>query len=251
MVALSAIVWLVMSSAPVLAACAFGCEPALDAFSFRTEYLWPGQTETWDIETFVDKTVAGPEDGPFFAYLVEPHRRVARVPRIGGGHLLGTIETSASSDPSSFGASVTISVPQSTPLGSYSVEVCDDPCTTRLGYIGPTSVRVVSGDIEARLNERIDALSQKVRTLQASIRGDAARAARKSTKLRAEMSQLEENLDLRVSELALRVTELEERLASQEEPAERKDVSQSALAGGLVVFLLYAWLIRERRRKPL
>jgi len=85
--------------------------------------------------------------------------------------------------------------------------------------------------------------------LPVSMRPQARRVAKRSSEvLRAELAVAEEKLDMRVSELELRVAEVEERLASQEEPAERKDVSQSALAGGLVVFLLCAWLLRERRR---
>lgn len=129
------------------------------------------------------------------------------------------------------------------------MEVCDDPCTTRLAYIGPTSVEIVSGDMEARLNERIDRLAGKVSSLRWSMKDHARRAAKRSSEeLRVEMAIVEERLDMRVSELELSVVELEERLMSQEKPAERGDVSQSALAGGVVVFLLCALFVRERRR---
>jgi hypothetical protein len=66
--------------------------------------------------------------------------------------------------------------------------------------------------------------------------------------LRAEIALLEEKLDLRVSDLALRVTDLERQVASQKDPEEREDVSQSALAGGVVVLFLCGWLLRERTR---
>jgi len=252
MVALSAIAWLVMSAAPALAACAFGCSGGVDLFFDRTQYLWPGQTVTWSSEVFLDKRAAGPEDGPFFGYLVEAGRPSSRVPRVDGGVQLGTVDTSTGRDPYYFDASVTFTIPASTPQGDYVVEVCDDPCTTRLGYLWGTPVNVVSGDLEARLNERIDALAQKVSNLRWSMKADARRAAKRSSNvLRVEMAVTEEKLDMRVSELALKVTELEERLTSQEKLAEREDVSQSALAGGAVVFLLCAWLIRERRRNSL
>jgi hypothetical protein len=65
------------------------------------------------------------------------------------------------------------------------------------------------------------------------------------------MAVVGKKLDLRVSELELTGAGLEKRLASQEEPAERGDVSQSALAGGIVVLVLGGWLIRERRRNSL
>jgi hypothetical protein len=88
------------------------------------------------------------------------------------------------------------------------VEVCNGPCTTRLAYIGPTSVEIVSGDIEARLNERIDGLAQKLSDLGWSMPDVARRAAkRSSTALRTEFAVAEEKLDMRVSELELMVTD--------------------------------------------
>jgi hypothetical protein len=62
------------------------------------------------------------------------------------------------------------------------------------------------------------------------------------------MSIVEEKFDMRVSELALRVTELERQVASRKGPEERNDVSQSALAGEVVVLLLCGWLLFELRR---
>jgi hypothetical protein len=247
-VALSAIAFLVMSAAPALAACADGCGGGMDVLAFG-EYLWPGQTVTWSADAYTDKSAGGPDDGPFFAYLVEPNRRVGRVPNVDDAALLGPVAVDTTRDASLLDVSLTFTVPPDTPLGSYSVEVCDDPCTTRLAYIGPTSVEIVSGDLEARLNERIDRLEQKVINLRWSMRDHARRMAKRSSKaLRVEIAVAEEKLDMRVSELALRVTELEKRLASQEEPGDRGDVSQSALAGGIVVLVLGGWLIRERNR---
>jgi hypothetical protein len=213
------------------------------------EYLWPGQTVTWSADAYTDKGAGGPDDGPFFAYLVEPKRRVARVPDVDDGVLLGPVAVDATRDRSLLDVSLTFTVPSDTRLGSYSVEVCDDPCTTRLAYIGPTSVEIVSGDIEARLNERIDRLAQRVSNLRWSMKDRARRVVKRSSKvLRTALSVAEEKLDMRVSALALRATELEKRLASQVEPAERGGVAQSALAGSVVVFLLCAWLLRERSR---
>jgi hypothetical protein len=247
-VSLAAVVFLTMPAVPALAACAFGCSGGYDAFSYRTEYLWPGQTVTWSTQVYTDKNSAGPDDGPFFTYLVEPRSWGVRIPRTEGGTRLATVETETTRR-NSFDVSVTFTVPSSTPLGSYVVEVCDDPCTTRLGYMGATRVEVVSGDVEARLTERIDRLSQKVRNLQGSLSGHARRAAKSTGKvLRAEIALLEEKLDLRVSDFALRVTDLERQIASQKDPEEREDVSQSALAGGVVVLFLCGWLLRERTR---
>jgi hypothetical protein len=248
-VALSAIAFIVMSAAPALAACAFGCTGGVDAFFYDTQYLWPGQTVTWKTEGYLDKGAAGPDDGPFFAYLVDAGLPSRRVPQVDGGVELGMVETSTRRRPYRFDATVTFTVPGSTPLGKYVVEVCDDPCENRLGYLWGTPVELVSGDIEARLNERIDRLEQKVSNLRGSMKVEARRAAKRSSKsLRVEIAVAEEKLDMRVSELALRVTKLEKRLARQEEPTERGDVSRSALAGGIVVLVLYGWFIRERRR---
>ena len=218
-------------------------------FFDRTQFLWPGQTVTWSTEAFLDKGAAGPKDGPFFAYLVEADRPAGRVPHVGGGVQLGTVETSTGRDPNYFEASVTFTVPAGTPLGQYVMEICDDPCENRLAYIWAAPVEVVSGDIEARLNGRIATLSQKVSDLRWSLKGHARRVAKRSSKeVRVEMAVVGEKLDLRVSELELTVAGLEKRLASQEEPAERGDVSQSALAGGIVVLVLGGWLVRERKR---
>jgi hypothetical protein len=249
LVAASAIAFLVMSAAPALAACAFGCTGGVDAFFYETQYLRPGQTVTWDTEAFLDKGAAGPDQGPFFAYLVDAGLPSRRVPQVDGGVELGTVETTTGRRPYRFDMSVTFTIPASTPLGKYAVEVCNDPCTTRLGYLWGTPVDVVSGDLEARLNERIDKLAQKVSDLRWSMPDVARRAAKRtSTALRTELAVAEENLDMRVSELELMVTQLERSLASHAEPAEREDVSQSALAGGIVVLVLGAWLIRERSR---
>jgi hypothetical protein len=249
MVSLSVVAWLVLSAVPAFAACAFGCSGGVDVFFDRTQYLWPGQTVTWETEAFLDKGAAGPKNGPFFAYLVGASRPTGRVPHVEGGVQLGTVETSPGREPNYFDASVTFTVPASTPQGDYVVEVCDDPCTTRLGYLWGTPVTVVSGDIEARLNERIDRLEQKVSDLRWSMRTQTRRLVKRSTKvLRTEMAVAEEKLEMQATELELRMTEIEKRLASQEEPAERGEVSQSALAGGIVVLVLGAWFIRERRR---
>jgi hypothetical protein len=248
-VAASAIAFLVLSAAPALAACAFGCTGGVDAFFYETQYLWPGQTVTWDAEAFLDKGAAGPDQGPFYAYLVDAGLPSRRVPQVDGGVVLGTVETTSGRGPYRFDMSVTFTIPTSTPAGKYVVEVCNHPCTTRLGYLWGTPVDVVSGDLEARLNERIDRLDQKVSNLRWSMRDRARRAAKRSSKvLRTELAVAEETLDMRVSELERGMAELEKRLASQEEPAERGDVSQSALAGGIVVLVLGGWLIRERAR---
>ena len=249
LVSLATLVFLTMSAVPAFAACAFGCSGGVDAFFYRTQYLWPGQTVTWDTTAYLDKAAAGPDDGPFFAYLVEAGRRSGRVPHVDGGVQLGTVETSTGRDRYSLDVSVNFSVPASTPLGDYVVEVCNDPCANRLGYLWATPMEGVSGDIEARLNGRIDALSQKVANLRGSIKASARRAAKSSSKvLRGEMSIVEEKLDMQVSELALRVTELERQVASRKGPEERNDVSRSVLAGWVVMLLLCGWLLFERRR---
>jgi hypothetical protein len=245
---LSVVTWLVLSAVPALAVCGDGCDAGMDVLS-SGEYLWPGQTVTWNADVYTDKAAAGPDDGPFFAYLVEPNRRAARVPDVDGGVPLGSVAVDATRDPSLLDVTLAFTVPPDSPLGSFSVEVCDDPCTTRLAYIGPTSVEIVSGDIEARLNERIDRLAQKVSNLRWSMKGVARRATkRSSTALRTELAVAEEKLDMRVSVLERGVTKLEKRLASQEELAGREDISQSGLAGGIVVLVLGGWLIRERSR---
>jgi hypothetical protein len=247
-VSLAVVAFLAMSAVPAFAACAFGCAGGYDAFSHRTEYLWPGQTVTWSTQAYTDRRSSGPSDGPFFAYLVERDESIGDVPRVEGGTRLALVKTGPSRH-FSFEASVTFTVPPSTTLGSYAVEVCDDPCTTRLGYFGPTRVEVVSGDIEARLQDRIDNLSIKVDELRWSMGVKARRAAKGISKvLRVEMDVAEEELGERVSVLALKVSDLEKQLASKGEPEDDGEVSQSALSGAIVVLLLFGFLLRERSR---
>lgn len=248
LVSLASVAFLTMSAVPAFAACAFGCGGGYDAFSYRTEYLWPGQTVTWSTEAYTDKNATGPNDGPFFAYLVEPGKPTARVPRVEDGTRLGLVETEPAKH-FAFEASVTFAVPVDTPLGSYAIEVCGDPCTRRLGYFGPTGVKVVSGDIEARLQARIDELSLQVDQQRRSMGVKDRRTARTTSKLlRVEMEVIEGQLDERFAELEKKLTSLEKRLASQSEPKDDDEISQSALAGGIVVLLLCGWLLRERAR---
>ncbi|HZK50532.1 MAG TPA: hypothetical protein VFD47_03085 [Actinomycetota bacterium] len=249
LVSLAVMAFLTMSAMPAFAACAFGCGGAGDAFAYGTQYLWPGQTVTWDTTAYLDKRAAGPDDGPFYAYLTEPRRRAQRVPRVDDGVQLAQVQTSARRDPYSFDASMTFTLPSTTAVGSYAVEVCDDPCTTRLGYMVPTMVEVVSDEIEARLNERIDQLSQRVRSLESSIKFRLRGAVKRSNKaLKAEMAVAEGQLEDRISDLESKVTDLEKRLTSQDEPEDEEEISQSALAGGVAVLLLFGWLMRERAR---
>ena len=75
---LSVVTWLVLSAAPAVAVCGDGCDTGLDVLS-PGEYLWPAQTVTWNADVYTDKSAGGPNDDPFFAYLVEPNQRAARV----------------------------------------------------------------------------------------------------------------------------------------------------------------------------
>ena len=248
LVSLAVLAFLTMSAVPALASCAFGCGGGYDAFSYRTEYLWPGQTVTWSTHAYTDKNATGPDDGPFFAYLVEPDKSTARVPRVQDGTRLALVETEPAKH-SAFEASVTFTVPAETPVGSYAIEVCGDPCSRRLGYFGPTRVKVVSGGVEARLLERIVELSQQVDQQRRSMGVKDRRTARTTSKtLRAEMEVVKGQLDERISDLETKLTDLEKRLASQSEPEDDEQVSQSALAGGIVVLLLFGLLLRERSR---
>ena len=248
LVSLAVLAFLTMSVVPAFAACAFGCAGGYDAFSHRTEYLWPGQTVTWSTHAYTDRKSSGPGDGPFFAYLVEPDGLTADVPHVEDGTLLANVETQPVRR-FSFEALVTFTVPAETPLGNYAVEVCDDPCTSRLGYFGPTRVEVVSGDIEARLQGRIDDLSIKVEEQRWSMGIKARRAAKSMSKvLRVEMEVVEEELGERISDLETKLADLEKRLVSQNEPEDDEEISQSTLAGGIVVLLLFGLFLRERSR---
>ncbi|MGH2697915.1 MAG: hypothetical protein ACRDJL_01775 [Actinomycetota bacterium] len=250
---LAVVVWLFLTAVPAFAACALGCEAAYDAFSYRTEYLWPGQTVSWRMTAYLDKGVAGPEEGPFYAYLVDRKQRAGGIPRVEEAVRLGVVETT-NRRRHSFEASVSFSVPRDAALGSYAVEVCNDPCDDRLGYIGPTPVEVVAGDLEARLTTRIDALSRRIDTVRASQRNVAHGVTKRSVKpLREELAGATEGLNIRVANLAQRLAELERELAAQESSDEESSgASQSTVALGALIagiFALLAWSGR-RPRKP-
>jgi hypothetical protein len=247
------VVWLVLSAVPAFAACVFGCGGGYDAFSFRTEYLWPGQTVTWSQRLYLDKYVDGPQAGPFYAYLVQGSMRVKRVPHVNDGIRVGVVETSELRR-HNYRASVALSIPTDVTLGTYRLEVCNDPCTARLGYLGPTRVEVVAGDIEARLSERIDALALRVGDLRASVSRVSRGVAKRVLKpVRADLTAADETLSTRIGDLSERLMELEERLDSQEAAAEKDDggVSQSTVALGALIaaiFALLAWGPRRSRR---
>ncbi|MGH2749265.1 MAG: hypothetical protein ACRDK3_00045 [Actinomycetota bacterium] len=248
-VASAVAVFLAAMTVPVSAACfGSGCAAALDAFSYRTEYLWPSQRVAWTTSAYVDKGVAGPEEGPFYAYLVEAPERATRVPRVDGATRLGGVETAETGERRLLEVSVSFSVPADAALGSYVVEVCNDPCDRRLGYLGATAVEIVAGDLEARLTKRIDEVSGKLRSVRASMSDVARRTTKRSIKsLTEQIVAMEEKLDERLAELAARVTELEAR----EVPVEKQtETSQSTLALGALMLGLAAFfaLLRGRAR---
>lgn len=241
---------LVMST-PALAACFGGCGGGYDAFSFEKEYLYPGQNVTWDLSIYIDKRAAGPAAGPFYAHLVPPVRRMGARPKIDGGVALATVGATPARRQNVVDLSLSFVVPAGTEPGAYAIEVCDDPCTQRLGYLYPTTVEVVASDVEARLTERIDDLMGKIRRL----RGSIDRAIKKETRRNLEPVQerlvtTDRALNVRISELEDLIEELEARQAGFEKRVERSEgaTPQGALLLGAGVLAL--GLVLAHRRRP-
>ena len=238
-----------LMSSPAFA-CFDGCGGGSDAFSYRTEYLHPGQTVTWDTSIYLDKSVAGPESGPFYAHLVTwPERMTAR-PRIDDGLLLGAVETSPAGRRNSLEVSLSFTMPTDVPLGTYALEVCNDPCTERLAYLYPTNVQVVADDSEARLSQRIDGLILKIQDLRYQI-GRVRRSTDKVANRAAEhsigpvrtvMIARDEALDDRIIELERVIEKLESRPAAGGAPEGAFAVGALGLVAGLL-------LARRRHRR--
>lgn len=227
-------------------ACYDGCGGGTDAFSYTTEYLYPGQTVTWDTSIYIDKSAAGLDRGPFYAHLVTWPKRITARPRVDGGLMLGAVETSAARR-NSLDVSASFTVPSDVPLGTYALEVCNEPCTERLAYLYPTNVQVVASDSEARLSERIDGLTLKLQNLRyriGRVRRSVDRVANKVARdpVRTLMIARDEVLHNRITELEEFVEKLESR------PARGEGAPEGAFAVGALGLAAAGLLLARRRR---
>ena len=242
----TALVLGLLISSPAFA-CFGGCGGGSDAFSYRTEYLHPGQTVTWDTSIYLDKSVAGPESGPFYAYLVTwPRRMTARPQRgrridAGGrGYIAGGAAQLAGR------VFVLHAADRCAARHLRTLEVCNDPCSERLGYLYPTNVQMVADDSEARLSQRIDGLTLKIQDLRYQIgrvRRSTDKVASRVAKdpVRTLMIARDDALDDRMIELERAIEELESR------PAATGGAPEGAFAVGALG--LAAGLLLARRRK--
>jgi hypothetical protein len=237
-----------LMSSPAFA-CYDGCGGGTDAFSYKTEYLYLGQTVTWDTSIYIDKSAVGPDQGPFYAHLVTWPKRFTARPRVDGGMMLGEVETSAAGR-NSLDVSASFTVPSDVPLGNYALEVCNEPCTERLAYLYPTNVQVVATDSEARLSERIGGLTLKLQNLRYQI-GRVRRsmdkvafkeANRSIDPVRTRMVMRDGLLDDRITELEGIVEKLESR------PAGGGGATEGAFAVGALGLAAAGLLLARRRR---
>ena len=239
-----------LMSSPAFA-CFDGCGGGSDAFSYETEYLYPGQTVTWDTSIYIDKGAAGPDQGPFYAHLVTRPKRTTARPRVDGGMMLGAVETSPAGRRNSLDVSVSFTLPTDVPLGTYALEVCNDPCTERLAYMYPTNVQVVATDSDARISKRIDGLTLKLQKLRYEIgrvRHSMDRVASKEANLI--IDPLRTRMVMRDELLGDRITELEgiiERLESR--PAEGGGAPEGAVAVGALGLAAAGLLLARRRNR--
>lgn len=238
-----------LASSPAFA-CYDGCGGGSDAFSYTTEYLYPGQTVRWDTSIYIDRSAAGPDQGPFYAHLVTWPRRITARPHVDGGMMLGEVATSPAGRRNSLDVSVTFTVPSDVPLGTYAFEVCNDPCTERLAYMYPTNVQVVANDSEVRLSGRIDGLTLKIRDLRYQI-GRVRRSMDKVASKEAELSidPIRTRMVMRDGLLDDRITELEgivDKLESR--PVDEDGAPEGAVALGALGLAAGLWLARRGNR---
>jgi hypothetical protein len=248
--AAAALVLGLLMSGPAFA-CFDGCGAPTDSFSYETEYLYPGQTVTWATAIYLDKSVAGPDSGPFYAHLVAWPKRMTARPRVDDGSMLGAVETSPAGRRNSLEVSVSFTVPTDVPLGIYALEVCNDPCTERLGYLYPTNVEVVANDSEARFSKRIDGLTSKIQNLRyriGRVRRSMDKVAHKEASLslgpiRTRMVIRDDILDDRITELESTIEKLESR------PTAGGGAPEGAFAVGALGLAAAGVLLLARRRR--
>jgi hypothetical protein len=130
------------------------------SFSFPHRYYQSGEIARGrtSFSTLLDKKRAGhPDDGPWFAYLLEngvPLVPVSQIPR--HGTELGRIHIIHAHRPLAI-ASVNFTVPN-VPPGPYTIGVCNKPCRSQLGDLvgGPPDWRIVANPTERRLRSVVD-----------------------------------------------------------------------------------------------
>jgi len=117
-------------------------------------------------EVFWARTKSGVREymagGPYFVYLSRdvPGVRLRQAPPLPeGATILAPIEIGGYEKQgrwwsATFG--VDFRMPD-VPLGSYRIDICTHPCTRTIEELEPTPIRVVSGPLEERLEESIDA----------------------------------------------------------------------------------------------
>ncbi|MGH2790047.1 MAG: hypothetical protein ACRDJ0_03570 [Actinomycetota bacterium] len=239
-----------LMSSPAFA-CFDGCGGGSDAFSYTTEYLYPGQTVTWDTSIYIDKAAAGPESGPFYAHLVTWPKRTTARPHVDEGWMLGAVETSPAGRRNSLDVSVSFTLPADVPLGTYALEVCNDPCTERLAYMYPTNVQVVANDSEARLSKRIDGLTVEVQNLRYQI-GRVRRSMDKVASKEANLiiDPVRTRMVTRDELLGDRITELEDIIDGLESrPVDGGGAPEGAIAVGALGLAAGMLLARRRNRR--
>jgi len=249
------VVFLLLLSTPGVASCFQACGSG-DAFSPVTEYLYRGQAVSWETTLYVDRRAAGPEDGPFYAYLIDAgsgeskRPLVDRRPVVDDGVLLGEVVATPSARRNILDVALSFTVPPDAALGRHLVEVCNSPCDTRLAYMTPTEVVVADDEGGADLEYRLDRLTLRVDGLKRTMPRRASRIAIEKIEPAIDDLRTSQRLwDVALEDrIAVLEGEVEELSASQPAPERERTVESGFL---LVVLVSLAGAVAWSRRRAL
>jgi hypothetical protein len=173
----------------------------------------------------------------FYAYLI-PGSRFIDPPKIPSDAIpIGTVSLGGAL------ARITFTVPDVSP-GGYTVAICDRPCRhAYLGDLGGGWIDVVSTPEEARLLPVIDRLKARLERVRWDAVQRAQRSVRRDRALRAEVEDLQEELEQARGELGARLLAAERRSQASADPFDRAGWAVAALA-------LAALAVSFRRRRP-
>ena len=183
-----------------------------------------------------------PEDGPFFAYLVQPRREVPFPPPVPEDAIaLGELTIDPHKDGASYSvARISFTVPD-VPPGDYFVIHCDDPCTTTLGDIMTTQLIIAADEADERATVGIDRLDRRTEQNEFFIKRMRQQLSRHADSI-GRISDLERAND----ELERRIGAIEAQLADERS---RPGLSAGALGVAAVAGLTALGLAGHRIRR--
>ena len=164
--------------------------------------------------------------------------------------LLGEVVATPSARRNILDVALSFTVPVDAALGRQLVEVCNSPCDTRLAYMSPTQVVVAEDESVARLERRLDRLTQRVGMLKRNMPRLARKVA--TGKLEPALDDLRASLSLGDDALEDRIAvlegEVEELSGSPPVPEPERTVESGFL---LVVLVGLAGTVVWSRRRAL